>query len=106
MIGGLAPGGWRSDSCLPPVCRRYGIIGANGCGKTTLLRALAARDVPIPEHINLYLVDREIPATDMTALEAVMAVQEEKSRLEAEAEVLMQLEGPEAEARLEDIYER
>lgn len=86
--------------------RRYGLIGPNGCGKTTLLRALAARDVAIPEHINLYLVDREIAATDMSALEAVMSVHEEKTRLEAEAEALMQQEGPDAEARLEDIYER
>lgn len=88
------------------LCRRYGLIGPNGCGKTTLLRALAARDVAIPEHINLYLVDREIAATDMSALEAVMSVHEEKTRLEAEAEALMQQEGPDAEARLEDIYER
>lgn len=35
-----------------------------------------------------------------------MSVHEEKQLLEAEAEVLMQQEGPEVEARLEDIYER
>lgn len=38
-------------------------------GKSTLLKALAERDVPIPPHIDIYLLDREIAASDMTALE-------------------------------------
>jgi len=33
--------------------RRYGLIGANGSGKSTLLECLAAREVPIPEHIDV-----------------------------------------------------
>lgn len=55
-------------ACMPG-CRRYGLIGPNGCGKSCLLKALGARDLPIPEHIDVYLLDREIPASDMTALE-------------------------------------
>ena len=50
--------------------RRYGLIGPNGCGKSCLLKALGARDVPIPDHIDVYLLDKEIAASDMTALQA------------------------------------
>lgn len=50
--------------------------------------------------------EREIEASDMTALEAVMSVNEEKTRLEAKAEKLNTLEGPEVEQLLIDIYER
>ncbi|KAF9192658.1 hypothetical protein BGZ50_008365, partial [Haplosporangium sp. Z 11] len=32
--------------------RRYGLIGANGSGKSTFLECLAAREVPIPDHID------------------------------------------------------
>lgn len=49
---------------------------------------------------------QEVAASDATALEAVMAVDEEKVRLEKEAESIANQEGPEVEARLEDIYER
>jgi ABC-type molybdenum transport system ATPase subunit/photorepair protein PhrA len=49
--------------------RRYGLLGLNGCGKSSLLKALAAREVPIPEHVDLYLLDREIAASDITALQ-------------------------------------
>jgi ATP-binding cassette subfamily F protein 2 len=49
--------------------RRYGLLGLNGCGKSTMLKALAAREVPIPEHIDMYLLDREMPASDKTALQ-------------------------------------
>lgn len=49
--------------------RRYGLVGPNGSGKSTLLKALGNREVPIPEHIDIYFLDREIPASDMTALE-------------------------------------
>ena len=86
--------------------RRYGLLGPNGCGKSTLLKALGARELPIPDHIDTYFLDREIPASDLTALEAVMSVDEERAKLEREAEALMETEGPEVEARLEDIYER
>ena len=42
----------------------------------------------------------------MSALEAVMSVDEEKLRLEAKAEALNTMEGPEVEQLLIDIYER
>ncbi|KAH7621907.1 putative ABC transporter F family member 1 [Nannochloris sp. 'desiccata'] len=86
--------------------RRYGLLGPNGCGKSTLLKAIGARELPIPEHIDIYFLDREMAASEMTALESVMAVDEERGKLEAEAEELLTQEGSEAEQRLEDIYER
>ena len=49
-------------------CRRYGLLGPNGCGKSTLLKAIVERDVPIPQHIDMYLLDKEIAASEMTAL--------------------------------------
>ena len=88
--------------------RRYGLLGPNGCGKSSLLKALGKREVGIPEHIDTYLLDREIEASDLTALEAVMKVDDEKIRLEKEAEQLLTVsqDDPEAQARLEDVYER
>lgn len=53
-----------------------------------------------------HTAEREIEASDMTALEAVMSVNEEKTRLEAKAEKLNTMEGPEVEQLLIDIYER
>lgn len=40
--------------------RRYGLVGANGVGKTTLLRRIAAGAVPgWPLHMRSYLVQQE-----------------------------------------------
>eukprot|EP00210_Caulerpa_lentillifera_P003575 g3410.t1 len=87
--------------------RRYGLIGPNGCGKSTLLEALAARELPIPDHIDIYHLSRECPASDMTALEEVMNVDEERTRLEAESEMLaVQDSTPEIEQRLQDVLDR
>jgi ATP-binding cassette subfamily F protein 2 len=52
--------------------RRYGLLGSNGSGKSTFLKALAAREAPIPEHVDIFLLNEEFPKTDMTALEAVV----------------------------------
>lgn len=38
--------------------RRYGLIGSNGSGKSTFLECLAAREVPIPEHIDVSTMPR------------------------------------------------
>jgi ATPase subunit of ABC transporter with duplicated ATPase domains len=69
-------------------CRRYGLLGLNGCGKSTLLAALGCRELSIPEHMDIYHLTREIEASDMSSLEAVINCDEERVRLEKEAEQL------------------
>lgn len=88
------------------VGRRYGLIGLNGCGKSSLLAALAYKEVPIPDHIDSFLLRREMEASDKTALESVMEADAERNRLEKEAEELAHNPDPEAHERLMDVYER
>ncbi|KAG9310316.1 P-loop containing nucleoside triphosphate hydrolase protein [Chiua virens] len=52
--------------------RRYGLIGRNGVGKSTLLRHISMREVPIPAHITILFVEQEIVGDDTTALESVL----------------------------------
>jgi ATP-binding cassette subfamily F protein 2 len=37
--------------------RRYGLLGENGCGKSTLLKAIDRREYPIPEQVDIYLLN-------------------------------------------------
>ncbi|XP_015951791.1 ABC transporter F family member 1 isoform X1 [Arachis duranensis] len=85
--------------------RRYGLLGLNGCGKSTLLTAIGCRELPIPEHMDIYHLSREIEATDMSALEAVINCDEERLKLEKEAEALAAQDDGGGET-LERIYER
>lgn len=39
--------------------RRYGLVGQNGIGKSTLLRALSRRELAIPTHISILHVEQE-----------------------------------------------
>ncbi len=68
--------------------RRYGFIGPNGSGKSTVMKAIAARSIPIPDAIDIYFLDSEYEASDKTALQAVFEVQDEVKDLEAQAEKL------------------
>lgn len=43
--------------------RRYGLVGQNGIGKSTLLRALSRREVSIPTHISILHVEQEVGRT-------------------------------------------
>lgn len=85
--------------------RRYGLVGLNGCGKSTLLTAIGLRELPIPDHMDIYHLSREIEASDMSALEAVICCDEERLKLEQEAEALAAQDDGGGE-RLERIYER
>ena len=38
--------------------RRYGLVGPNGMGKSTLLRMIARRQVPVPETLDVLLVEQ------------------------------------------------
>ncbi len=39
---------------------RYGLVGQNGIGKSTLLRALSRRELAIPTHISILHVEQEV----------------------------------------------
>jgi ATP-binding cassette subfamily F protein 2 len=86
--------------------RRYGLIGFNGSGKSTLLSVVGNREVPIPDHIDIYHLTREMPASEKSALQCVMEVDEERIRLEKLSEELAQCDDDEAQEQLMDVYER
>ncbi|GMJ08879.1 GENERAL CONTROL NON-DEREPRESSIBLE 20, ATP-binding cassette F1 [Hibiscus trionum] len=85
--------------------RRYGLLGLNGCGKSTLLTAIGLRELPIPDHMDIYHLSREIEASDMSSLEAVISCDEERLKLEKEVELLSAQDDGGGE-QLERIYER
>ena len=78
--------------------RRYGLVGQNGIGKTTLLRALSRREVAIPTHISILHVEQEITGDDTPALQAVLDADVWRKHLLAEQEkISKQLAALEAE---------
>lgn len=85
--------------------RRYGLLGENGCGKSTLLKSIAKREYPIPEHIDIYLLNEPAEKTSLGALEYVVKQAEnELKRLETLAEEILENEGHDSPV-LEDLYE-
>lgn len=86
--------------------RRYGLIGSNGCGKSTFLKALANREVPIPAHIDIFLLDCEAEPSDLNAVSwVIVELQNTQKKLELLIEKIIEIEGPDSE-KLEMIYER
>ncbi|CAG8690391.1 2384_t:CDS:10, partial [Acaulospora morrowiae] len=87
--------------------RRYGLIGANGSGKSTFLASLAAREVQIPEHIDIYLLNQEAEPCEFNATEYVIrAAKDEVVRLEREVEDILAEGDGSDDPRLEDLYDR
>ena len=85
--------------------RRYGLLGENGCGKSTLLKAIDKREYPVPEHVDIYLLNEGAPPSDLGALDwVVREAENEMARLEKLAEDILEKDGPESPV-LEDIYE-
>ncbi|KAI4134226.1 MAG: hypothetical protein LQ347_001698 [Umbilicaria vellea] len=66
--------------------RRYGLVGQNGIGKSTLLRALSRRELAIPTHISILHVEQEITGDDTLALQAVLDADVWRKHLLAEQE--------------------
>lgn len=52
--------------------RRYGLVGRNGLGKTTLLRMISSKQLSIPSHISILHVEQEVVGDDTPAIESVL----------------------------------
>ncbi|KAK0456803.1 P-loop containing nucleoside triphosphate hydrolase protein [Armillaria borealis] len=89
--------------------RRYGLIGRNGVGKSTLLRHIAMREVPIPAHISILFVEQEIIGDDTAAIDSVLKADVWRDHLlkeEAALNVkLTELEAEGDDKRFEDARE-
>ena len=85
--------------------RRYGLLGENGCGKSTLLKAVDKREYPVPDHVDIYLLNEGAPPSDLGALEwVVREAENEMDRLDKLAEEILEKDGPESPL-LMDLYE-
>ncbi|XP_072975270.1 ABC transporter F family member 4 [Typha angustifolia] len=85
--------------------KRYGLVGPNGKGKSTLLKLLAWRKIPVPRNIDVLLVEQEVVGDDRPAIEAVVSANEELVRLRTEATALSESDDGDGE-KLAELYER
>uniref|UniRef100_A0A8C6QX92 ATP-binding cassette sub-family F member 1 n=2 Tax=Nannospalax galili TaxID=1026970 RepID=A0A8C6QX92_NANGA len=88
--------------------RRYGLVGPNGKGKTTLLKHIAIRALSIPPNIDVLLCEQEVVADETPAVQAVLRADTKRLKLlEEERRLQGQLEQGDdtAAERLEKVYE-
>ncbi|WP_185983247.1 ABC-F family ATP-binding cassette domain-containing protein [Aureimonas mangrovi] len=89
-----------------PAGTKAGLVGRNGAGKSTLFRAITGElatesgSVSYPKNTRVGQVAQEAPGTDQSLLEVVLAADEERVRLLAEAETASD------PARIADIHMR
>ena len=97
-------------SATIPTGHKVGLVGRNGAGKTTLFRiikrelALEGGDISLPNRARIGGVAQEVPSSSMSLIDTVLAADEERASLMAEAETAHDAHRiAEIQARLADI---
>merc|ERR1719462_1156947 len=87
--------------------RKYGLVGPNGHGKTTLLRHIGNRALQIPPNIDVLYCEQEVGADERSALQTVLAADEVRTALLEEQDKLEkeQEKGKNVTERLSEVYE-
>lgn len=89
--------------------RRYGLVGRNGLGKTTLLRMISGKQLQIPSHITILHVEQEVIGDNTAAIDSVLECDFVRVRLlreEREISALINAGDPDPtlNAKLTEIY--
>merc|ERR1719278_1694559 len=87
--------------------RKYGLVGPNGHGKTTLLRHIGNRALQIPPNIDVLYCEQEVGADERSALVTVLDADVKRTELLKEAKTLEaeQEKGKDVAAKLGEVYE-
>merc|ERR1719414_1550877 len=98
---------FRDASLLIAQGRRYGLVGPNGHGKTTLLRHIGSRALQIPPNIDVLYCEQEVVADEKSALETVLMADVKRTELlKEEADLLKaQNKGKDVTDRLNEVYD-
>jgi len=64
--------------------RRYGFVGRNGLGKTTVLKMISTKQLFIPSHISVLHVEQEVAGDETLALDSVLESDEVREGFLAE----------------------
>ena len=84
---------------------RYGLVGPNGHGKTTLLRHIGTKSLQIPPNIDVLYCEQEVVATDDSAIETVLMADVKRTELLKEESELekAQNKGKDVTERLNEV---
>ncbi|XP_078422863.1 ATP-binding cassette sub-family F member 1 [Cetorhinus maximus] len=88
--------------------RRYGLVGPNGKGKTTLLKHIQNRVLNIPPNIDVLLCEQEVRADNTAAVDAVLKADIKRIKLleeERQLQALLEKGDDRAGERLQKVYE-
>lgn len=98
---------FRDASLMIAAGRRYGLVGPNGHGKTTLLRHIGSRSLQIPPNIDALICEQEVVADERSALETVLSSDEKRTSLLNECKDLeaQQENGKDVTERLNEVYD-
>lgn len=69
--------------------RRYGLVGPNGHGKTTLLKHIAERALNIPSNIDILYCEQEVVADETKSIDAVVSSDKKRTALLEEEKKLL-----------------
>ncbi|CAK5081131.1 unnamed protein product [Meloidogyne enterolobii] len=61
--------------------RRYGLVGRNGIGKTTLLKMISSKQLIIPSNITFLSVEQEVEGDNTLVIDAVLASDTKREKL-------------------------
>jgi len=85
---------------------RYGLIGRNGIGKSSLMTAIARRQFEnFPKDLQVFIVEQEITPDEKSALQTVLETDDEREELLAE-EIKLNKDQAANGTRLVEIYKR
>ncbi|MBS0124232.1 ABC-F family ATP-binding cassette domain-containing protein [Thetidibacter halocola] len=96
-------------SATIPEGHKVGLVGANGAGKTTLFRLIRGEltldggEITLPSRAKIGGVAQEVPATEVSLIDTVLAADTERAALMAEAEDATGNRMAEIQTRLADI---
>ncbi|XP_026285757.2 ATP-binding cassette sub-family F member 3 isoform X1 [Frankliniella occidentalis] len=83
--------------------RRYGLVGRNGHGKTTLLRMISGAQLRIPSHISILHVEQEVVGDETPALQSVLECDTKREELlKREKEITAAVNAGTADTKMSD----